>query len=336
MRAAGAFVGPRARGDARRRGRRRQPARARRARPRHDPRRGCRELLHRLPPVVRRLAVRQGHLHLGQRRRAARAAARLRAAGWRPAVARLRRVGRRLGRRLGALDRRRHRRPGRLEADGCDLPRPRCRHRRRRGRQQDRRHLGRDRRRRARRGLSPSTPTSAATASGASCMATPTSRTTAARKRGLPLRAGLVFAIEPWFMLGTDEIYTDADGWTLRSRGRFARRALRAHDRRHRRRPDRAQRAASARRDSEPRASTSRGRGSPRSTRPARARSRAAGTTRTSVPNPEPMPRRRRRSASGRTSEASTSSSDDQRFDAEHHVLGDRQAIAPPEVAPGR
>ena len=38
------------------------------------------------------------------------------------------------------------------------------------------------------------------------------------RKRGLPLRAGLVFAIEPWFMLGTDEIYTDKDGWTLRSK----------------------------------------------------------------------------------------------------------------------
>ncbi|MEP6844259.1 MAG: M24 family metallopeptidase, partial [Pseudolysinimonas sp.] len=36
--------------------------------------------------------------------------------------------------------------------------------------------------------------------------------------RGLPLRAGLVFAIEPWFMLGTDKIYTDDDGWTLRSR----------------------------------------------------------------------------------------------------------------------
>lgn len=36
-------------------------------------------------------------------------------------------------------------------------------------------------------------------------------------KRGLPLRAGLVFAIEPWFMLGTDRIYTDPDGWTLRS-----------------------------------------------------------------------------------------------------------------------
>ncbi|MFT4028659.1 MAG: type I methionyl aminopeptidase [Protaetiibacter sp.] len=38
------------------------------------------------------------------------------------------------------------------------------------------------------------------------------------RKRGLPLRAGLVIAIEPWFMRGTDEIYTDRDGWTLRSK----------------------------------------------------------------------------------------------------------------------
>jgi methionyl aminopeptidase len=38
------------------------------------------------------------------------------------------------------------------------------------------------------------------------------------RGRGLPLRAGLVFAIEPWFMLGTDRIVTDDDGWTLRSR----------------------------------------------------------------------------------------------------------------------
>lgn len=38
------------------------------------------------------------------------------------------------------------------------------------------------------------------------------------RGRGLPLRAGLVFAIEPWFMLGTDKIFTDPDGWTLRSK----------------------------------------------------------------------------------------------------------------------
>jgi methionyl aminopeptidase len=35
--------------------------------------------------------------------------------------------------------------------------------------------------------------------------------------RGLPLRPGLVIAIEPWLMVGTDELVTDADGWTLRS-----------------------------------------------------------------------------------------------------------------------
>jgi methionyl aminopeptidase len=36
--------------------------------------------------------------------------------------------------------------------------------------------------------------------------------------RGLKLRAGLVVAIEPWFISDTDEVYTDDDGWTLRSR----------------------------------------------------------------------------------------------------------------------
>jgi methionyl aminopeptidase len=35
--------------------------------------------------------------------------------------------------------------------------------------------------------------------------------------RGFPLRPGLVIAIEPWFLETTDEIYTDPDGWTLRS-----------------------------------------------------------------------------------------------------------------------
>lgn len=35
--------------------------------------------------------------------------------------------------------------------------------------------------------------------------------------RGLKLQPGLVVAIEPWFMAGTDEILTDPDGWTLRS-----------------------------------------------------------------------------------------------------------------------
>jgi methionyl aminopeptidase len=38
------------------------------------------------------------------------------------------------------------------------------------------------------------------------------------RGRGLPLRPGLVIAIEPWFLEHTDKIYTDDDGWTLRSR----------------------------------------------------------------------------------------------------------------------
>ena len=35
--------------------------------------------------------------------------------------------------------------------------------------------------------------------------------------RGLRLKPGLVIAIEPWFMHTTDQIYTDPDGWTLRS-----------------------------------------------------------------------------------------------------------------------
>jgi methionyl aminopeptidase len=35
--------------------------------------------------------------------------------------------------------------------------------------------------------------------------------------RGLKLRPGLVVAIEPWLMQGTDELYQDADGWTLKS-----------------------------------------------------------------------------------------------------------------------
>lgn len=35
--------------------------------------------------------------------------------------------------------------------------------------------------------------------------------------RGYPLRAGLVVALEPWFLQTTDKLITDADGWTLRS-----------------------------------------------------------------------------------------------------------------------
>jgi methionyl aminopeptidase len=37
------------------------------------------------------------------------------------------------------------------------------------------------------------------------------------RGRGLKLKPGLVIAIEPWFLHTTDEIFTDPDGWTLRS-----------------------------------------------------------------------------------------------------------------------
>jgi methionyl aminopeptidase len=35
--------------------------------------------------------------------------------------------------------------------------------------------------------------------------------------RGYPLRAGLVLALEPWFLQTTDQLVTDPDGWTLRS-----------------------------------------------------------------------------------------------------------------------
>ena len=35
--------------------------------------------------------------------------------------------------------------------------------------------------------------------------------------RGFPLKPGLVFAIEPWLMQTTDKLFTDPDGWTLRS-----------------------------------------------------------------------------------------------------------------------
>ncbi len=35
--------------------------------------------------------------------------------------------------------------------------------------------------------------------------------------RGFKLRPGLVIAIEPWLLESTDQIYTDPDGWTLRS-----------------------------------------------------------------------------------------------------------------------
>ena len=35
--------------------------------------------------------------------------------------------------------------------------------------------------------------------------------------RGYPLKPGLVIAIEPWFLQTSDVVWTDPDGWTLRS-----------------------------------------------------------------------------------------------------------------------
>lgn len=40
---------------------------------------------------------------------------------------------------------------------------------------------------------------------------------TGRRGRGFKLRPGLLLALEPWVMADTDELVTDADGWTLRS-----------------------------------------------------------------------------------------------------------------------
>jgi methionyl aminopeptidase len=36
-------------------------------------------------------------------------------------------------------------------------------------------------------------------------------------RRGFRLQPGLVIAIEPWFLHTTDQIFTDQDGWTIRS-----------------------------------------------------------------------------------------------------------------------
>ena len=91
------------------------------------------------------------------------------------------------------------------------------------GRPQDRRHLGRDRRRRARPPASRVNLDFGGHGVGRTMHGDPHVPNDGRRKRGLPLRAGLVFAIEPWFMHGTDEIYTDRDGWTLRSRRRLPR-----------------------------------------------------------------------------------------------------------------
>ena len=37
------------------------------------------------------------------------------------------------------------------------------------------------------------------------------------RGQGLPLKAGMTLAIEPWWSRGTNKLAIDPDGWTLRS-----------------------------------------------------------------------------------------------------------------------
>lgn len=61
-----------------------------------------------------------------------------------------------------------------------------------------------------------STRTSAGTEWVARCTATPR-RERRSRRTRIPLRDGLVLALEPWFLATTDELVTDPDGWTLRS-----------------------------------------------------------------------------------------------------------------------
>ena len=157
------------------------------------------------------------HLHLGQRRGAARTPPRLPPARRRPAEPRLRGIRERLGRGLGDLDRGRHARATRTCGSST------------------------------RRGV-PSTPASRppgpATASATSRAAIadvakaegysintdfgghgvgrtmhgdPHVPNNGRPGRGLPLKPGLVIAIEPWFLETTDRIFTDPDGWTLRS-----------------------------------------------------------------------------------------------------------------------
>jgi len=52
---------------------------------------------------------------------------------------------------------------------------------------------------------------------GASMHQDPHVANTGRAGRGYTLRPGLLLALEPWVMADTDELVTDADGWTLRS-----------------------------------------------------------------------------------------------------------------------
>ena len=150
MKPAGRFVAEVLTSLAGGRRRRREPAGARRARARDDPGARRRVLLHRLPPVVRRDAVRQGAVHLGQRRGAARAPPRLRARATGTCSASTSPPPSTAGSRTPRSASWSARRPAGPRPDRHRQPGPRRRHRRRAGRVPDRGHLGRDRRGRPR------------------------------------------------------------------------------------------------------------------------------------------------------------------------------------------
>ena len=123
----------------------------------------------------------------------------------------------RLGRGLGDLDRGRHAARRGPAAHRHHAACPRRRHRRRPPRQPHRRHLARP---------SPTSrrPTGYSINTdfgghgvGRTMHGDPHIPNNGRPGRGLPLKPGLVIAIEPWFLETTDRIFTDPDGWTLRS-----------------------------------------------------------------------------------------------------------------------
>ena len=200
---------------------RHQRARARPDRARDDPRPARDELLHRLPPLVRRDAVRQGAVRLGQRRGAPRAAARPAAPGRGPGQPRLRRGGRRLGRRLRDHDPGRHATRRGPAPDRDRRAGARRRDRRRAAGQPAGRHLGGGRRRSIRdAGYGVNTEFGGhgvgRTMHGPPHV--PNDGRRGPRPRAQARAGDRDRAVVP--AGGTDDIVTDPDGWTLRVGGR--------------------------------------------------------------------------------------------------------------------
>ena len=117
--------------------------------------------------------------------------------------------------------------------------RPRAGH----GRQQRRRDRRRRPDARSSAAASASAPSSPATASAAASTRSRTCPNIA--WDGPELTNGLVITVEPIIAAGRGDVYVDDDGWTIRTEDGSPLGALRAHDRRHRRRADPAHGIAS-------------------------------------------------------------------------------------------